>query len=79
MLWPKIPTLNELSPWLRKMEKNAGSCVVVTFELQPGVEQVATKIAWLSDQERSFVRKAMINVNIARGKLDKPLLTDPPR
>jgi hypothetical protein len=78
MLWPKIPTLSELDPWLRKMEKHAGSCVIVTFELQPGVEQAATKIAWLSDHERAFVRKAMINVNMARGKLEKPLLTDQP-
>ena len=50
----------------------------MTFELQPGVERAATKITWLSDRERALVRKAMISVNIVRGKLGQPSLTDPP-
>ena len=78
MLWPELPNPRDLAPWLRKMEKEPGSCLVLTIEPRSDGKRPDVRIAWIAETERRKIRKAMIDVNIERGRAGKPLLTDPP-
>lgn len=79
MLWPKLPRPEELSAWLRKMEANPGSCIVLTIEPRKGSDRPDVKIAWISEAERKKIRKTLIEVSIDRGRRDEPSLTEPPK
>jgi hypothetical protein len=78
MIFPELPQPRELAPWLRKMERNPGSCVVITIEPRRQDERPDVRLAWISEAERKKVRKAMIEVNISRGLRNEPALTDSP-
>ena len=79
MLWPELPHPRDLGAWLRKMEANPGSCVILTIE-PPALdkERPSVKVAWISEAERKKIRAAMIEVNIARGFAKQPILQEPP-
>jgi hypothetical protein len=79
MLWPKLPRAEELGAWLRKMEANPGSCVILTIEPRPDSERPDVRAAWISEAERKKIRKALIEVNISRGQRNEPQLTEPPK
>jgi hypothetical protein len=76
--WPEIPHPRELGAWLRKMEANPGSCVILTIEPRKDEARPDVRVAWISEAERKKIRAALIKVNIARGLQQQPLLTDDP-
>lgn len=78
MLFPILPDPQDLGPWLRKMELNPGSCVIITIEPRGDGKRPDVRIAWLGGEERKRARKAMIEVNISRGLRDEALLTETP-
>ena len=78
MLWPELPHPRDLGAWLRKMEANPGSCVILTIEPRNDGKRPDVRVAWISETERKKIRKALIEVNITRGLQQQPMLTDPP-
>jgi hypothetical protein len=79
MLFPELPDPRDLGPWLRKMEANPGSCVIITIEPRNDGKRPDVRLAWLSGAERKKARRAMIECNISRGLRDEALLTEPPQ
>jgi len=78
MLWPELPNPKDLGPWLRKMERNPGSCLIITVEPRKDGKRPDVRLAWVSEAERKKVRRALIEVNISRGLANEPMLTDLP-
>jgi hypothetical protein len=78
MLFPILPDSRDLGAWLRKMEANPGSCVILTIEPRKDGGRPDVRVAWISEAERKKIRKSLIEVNISRGLTSQPLLTDPP-
>ena len=78
MIFPDLPQPRDLAPWLRKMESNPGSCVVITIEPRTQGARPDVRLAWISEPERKLIRKAMIEVNISRGLRNEPALTESP-
>ena len=78
MLWPDLPHPRDLGAWLRKMEANPGSCVILTIEPRGDSRRPDVRVAWISEAERKKIRASLIEVNISRGLRKEPMLTDPP-
>lgn len=78
MLFPELPEPRDLAPWLRKMESEPGSCVILTIEPRKDGKRPDVRIAWIAEAERRKIRRAMIDVSIERARAGKPHLTDPP-
>ena len=77
MKWPQLPDPRDLGPWLRKLEANPGSAVILTIETREGSERPVVKLGWLSSKERASVRKTILQVSIERGKHGELDITDP--
>ena len=78
MLFPDLPHPRELGAWLRKMEANPGSCVILTIEPRKDGGRPDVRVAWIAEAERRKIRKALIEVNITRGLRNEPILQEPP-
>lgn len=78
MLWPELPHPRDLGAWLRKMEANEGSCVILTIEPRKDGGRPDVRVAWISEAERKKIRKSLIEVNMMRGLTGQPQLTEPP-
>ena len=63
---PEIPNLEQLAPWLAKLNENPGSCVVITIEHLRNQNFPHVGRAWLSSEERKRVRRALQGVNTQR-------------
>lgn len=78
MLFPELPEPRDFGPWLRKLEANPGSAIILTIEAHEGSERPVVKLGWLSPKERARVRKTILEVSIERGKRGEPEIIDPP-
>ena len=79
MLEPELPTLERLQPWIKKLREKPGSCMVITIEHLLDSNVPAVRFAWLSNEERKRVRKALREINTAREKKRQPRLDELPK
>lgn len=62
----RLPSPNELTPWLAKLIKDPESLVIIAIEKPLRLEGPVIGTAWLSSKERQQVRKALERVNASR-------------
>ena len=75
---PKIPTPEQLAPWLAKLNQNPGACVVITIEHVRNQNYPHVGVGWLSSEERKRVRRALQSVNTQRRRERQLELTEIP-
>jgi hypothetical protein len=62
----QLPTHDELAPYIAKMIRHPGSCVVVVIEFPLFKDGPRVGRCWLSSTEREKMRKALVSVNAKR-------------
>ena len=78
MIPPELPSVERLAPWLRKLNENPGSCLVITIEHLRYQNFPAVRWGWLSPEERKRVRRALQVVNTQRRREKQLELTQIP-
>jgi hypothetical protein len=67
-----LPSPQMLKPWLKHLAASPGSCVIIAIELPLDSNKPRVAYAWLSEQERVSLRKALVRVNKSRAKQAQP-------
>ena len=62
----RLPTAEQLSPWIKRLIANPDSVVIIAIEKPLGVDGPVIGTAWLSAKERQQVRKALERINASR-------------
>jgi hypothetical protein len=64
----RLPTAEQLSPWLEKLIRDPESVVIIAIEKPLRLDGPRVATAWLNAKERLLVRKALERVNASRAK-----------
>ena len=72
------PSLSLMSRYYQRLLDHPGSVVVLALEAPNGPEGPQWKAAWLSAQERSAMRHALIKANVRRRKNNELTTSQPP-
>jgi len=62
----ELPTSEQLTPWLSKLQTNTGSVVILSIELPSPTAAPIIKWGWLSTDEREALRKGLVKLNKQR-------------
>jgi hypothetical protein len=78
MIAPTLPSVEELHPWLNRLEANPGSVILIPID-QPEEVCNFTRIgwAWFSREEHKKLKQALEAVRLKRGKASShPIAAD---
>ena len=64
----RLPSPNQLSPWLRRLLENPDSIVIIAIEKPLGHDGPHIGTTWLGSKERLQMRKALERINADRQK-----------
>ena len=60
MIPPVLPTLEELQPWLAKLERHEGSIVLICLESFATRTDCRCAVGWFDEAEKKALRVALL-------------------